>query len=125
MYFIDVKNSNNQAERVFIDNDIYLSVFEPTVKEKNNILNDIIKEVQRRNKQRGINTQNKKRKGNTQIVRTASASTFKNGIKVPIFNQCNAADYTLYNDGTYDYNEVRSQNYNDDYFNFNELKKLL
>lgn len=125
MYFLDVINSNNQSERVFIDKDIYLSQFEPTRREKEDILEDIILEVRRRNKKRGISTKNKKRRETNQVIRTNSASTFRRGRKVPIFNERKASDYTLFNDGTFDFNEVRSQNYNENYFDFSELKRLL
>lgn len=125
MYFLDVINSNNQAERVFIDKDIYLSEFEPTRRKKNDILDDIVLEVQKRNRERGIVVSRKGKRQIKQLVKTARATLLKNGRKIPIFNERKASDYTLFNDGTFDFNEVRSQNYNDDYFNFSELKRLL
>jgi hypothetical protein len=124
MYFIDVINRNNQAERVYLDRDAFVSETEFSWEDKNEILLDYIKELKERNKERGINT-NKPFKGKNKVVTTMSASTYKNGKRVPIFKQKEASDLTIFSDGTYDYNKVRSQDYNDKYFNFKELKELL
>ena len=126
MYFLDVINSNNQVERAYIDKDIYLAEYEPTRREKQVILADIVKEVQARNKQRGITPYKaKQNKNRREVIISKAVSMFKHGKKVPVFNDKRATDYTLYSDGTHDYNEVHSQNYNDDYFDFSELKRLM
>jgi hypothetical protein len=125
MYFLDVTNSNNERERVYVDKDIYLAEYEPTRYEKDDILRDIVKEVQRRNEERGLTKARKIKKSTNEVIITRSATRIKKGKRTPIFNERKASDYTLYNDGTHDFNEVRSQNYNDDYFDFSELKRLV
>ena len=125
MYFIDVINKNNQEERVYFDTDVFVSEKEPSLSEKNDILLDLLRLKVERNKERGINTKNKRSNSKTKVVVSKSASTYKNGKRVPIFNQKSASDLTIFDDGTFDYNEVKSQDYNDKYFNFKELKELL
>lgn len=125
MYFIDTINSNNQEERVYFDTDVYVSVEEPSLVEKNNILLELLKLKAERNKERDIKAKNKRSNKQTKVVVSKSASTYKNGKRVPIFNEKRASDLTIFDDGTYDYNEVKSQDYNDEYFDFKELKALL
>lgn len=125
MYFIDVINENKQPERIYLDRDVYVSKDEFSYADKNDILLEVIKEMSKRNKERGIDTSNKQTSGKTKVVRSMSASTFKGGKRIPIFKQKEAADLTIFSDGTYDLNKVISQDYNDNYFNFKGLIELL
>ena len=123
MYTLDIINVKGQPETVLVTKDRLIRDVAPNKVEREQLI-------------KRVNDDPKYRRANKQIIHVEPKTVIKEAVYLIEFNDAKAdlkpvyrrkasSDLVVYEDGTYDYNEVVSNEYNEQYFDFNEYRQAL
>jgi hypothetical protein len=120
MYTVDIINVQGKPERVIVNKDRVIREAAPKdVFEIEELVSVYA------NKPEYKRTNQAQPAGYEVYVITESVNYASKAKHVPVYKRKAASEYVAYADGTYDYNEVVSQDFNEDYFDFSEYRKAL
>jgi hypothetical protein len=120
MYTVDIINVQGKPERVIVNKDRVIREAAPKdVFEIEELVSVYA------NKPEYKRTNQAQPAGYEVYIITESVNYAGKAKHVPVYKRKAASEYVAYADGTYDYNEVVSQDYNEDYFDFSEYRKAL
>ena len=123
MYTLDIINVKGQPETVLVTKDRLIRDVAPNKVEREQLI-------------KRVNDDPKYRRPNKQIIHVEPKTVIKEAVYLIEFNDAKAdlkpvyrrkasSDLVVFADGTYDYNEVVSNEYNEQYFDFNEYRQAL